>query len=70
MPDWQESCDQCRYGHSWQDASQHSVPAMTAILLLLTLTLVVVGAAIAAMRLVSVDGYRRQSTSPRGTRLP
>ncbi|MEV8025493.1 hypothetical protein [Microbacterium sp. NPDC080220] len=43
---------------------------MTAALLLILLSLVVVAAVIGTIHLVATDGYRRQPTCPRAPRLP
>ncbi|MDT3316424.1 hypothetical protein Q9S71_06270 [Microbacterium sp. KSW4-11] len=43
---------------------------MTAALLLIALLFVIVAAVIGAIRLVALDGYRRQPTCPRAPRLP
>lgn len=67
---WQYSYERRLNGHSWQDAAKHSVSAMITTLLLSILLLVVVAAVVAAVRLVAVDGYRRQPTCPRSLRHP
>ncbi|AZS45109.1 hypothetical protein [Microbacterium oleivorans] len=43
---------------------------MTAALLLLFLVVVIVSAALAVVRVVALDGYRRQPTRTLGSRFP
>lgn len=43
---------------------------MTSAFLLIALLLLVVAAVAGAIRLVAIDGYRRQPTRPRTPRLP